>query len=190
MGIIPTLGAGLATSLPAWPWCSIGAGGAFGGGGGVGLASEELLWEETDAGLELLVLVVEEVLALDGPLMPGLPVGGLASGLELLGQTWADRARSLGYGRGRTGRGLLGPGQERGRRSVRPGGRGMLHRHVARCSRGRTRKPESRTGLPYFPHISFAISLNFGWSVWGFRSHRRPACPAVAAPFVEASSTP
>src|SRR5512146_2120020 len=34
--------------------------------------------------------------------------------------------------------------------------------------------PEEDHQRAYFPHISFAISLNFGWSVWGFRSHRRP----------------
>jgi hypothetical protein len=71
--------------LSTWSRRSRGSGGAVGGGRRVGLATEELLFEEPDAGLELLVLCMEELLSLDSALVHGLPVGGLTPGLERLG---------------------------------------------------------------------------------------------------------
>ena len=95
---VPAFRPRLSPLLSAGSWGSRGSGGAVGGGRRVGPAPEELLFEEPDAGLELLVLLVEEPLSLDSAMVHGLPVGSLAPGLELLGQAWADRARSQGDG--------------------------------------------------------------------------------------------
>src|SRR5512142_1002595 len=132
------------TLLAAWPRRPIGASGALSGGRGVGLAPEELLLAEAELGLEPGDLLVELGLACDGAVEPGLVVSGLPPGLELLGQPGADWARPLGDGGSRTGRGLIVPVQERDRSGIKPGSRGLLRRHVARCSRGRVGKPESR----------------------------------------------
>jgi L-aminopeptidase/D-esterase-like protein len=98
VGVVPAFRSWLSPALSAGAWGSGRGDGAVARGGGIGLASEELLFQGADAGVELLVLLVEEFLALDGPLMQGVPVGGLPPGLELLSQPWADRARSLGDG--------------------------------------------------------------------------------------------
>jgi hypothetical protein len=82
--------------LSAPPWRGGARCDALDGGRGVGLAPEELLLAEAELGLEPSDLVFERRLAFDGPLMHGLPVGGLAPGLELLGQAWADRTGPLG----------------------------------------------------------------------------------------------
>src|SRR5439155_10889981 len=87
-----------------------------GGRSGFRLASEEPLLEAADAGLEALVFLVEELFALDGPPVHGLPVSGLAPGLEFLSQAWADRTGTLGNG----GSGTDGTGRRRGRRRRGP----------------------------------------------------------------------
>ena len=98
VGVVAAFGSWLSPLLSAGSWRSSRAGGPVAGGRGIGLATEELLFEGTDAGVKLLVLLVEEFFALDGSVMHGLPVGGLSPGLELLSQAGADRARSLGNG--------------------------------------------------------------------------------------------
>ena len=148
VGVVPAFRSWLSPSLSARSRRSGRSVGSVDGGRSLGLAPEELLFEEADPGVELLVLLIEEWLAWDGPLMHGLPVGSLTPGLELLGQAWADRARPLGNGGSRTGRGLIVPSREGDRRGVRPGSRRMLNRHAARCKRRRAGKPESRMGLP------------------------------------------
>src|SRR5512135_2059977 len=148
VGVVPAFGSWLSPSLSAGSRRSGRSGGAVDGGPRLGFAPEELLFEGADAGVELLVLLVEELLALDGPLMHGLPVSSLAPGLELLGQPWADRARPLGNGGSQTGRGVVVPSREGDRRGVRPGSRQMPNKHAARCNRRRAGKPGSRTGLP------------------------------------------
>jgi hypothetical protein len=83
-----------------------------GGSGGLGLSAEELLLAEPEEGLKPLDLGLELGLAIEGAAMHSLPVGGLAPGLELLLQAWADRTGALGDGRG----GADGTGQLIGRR--------------------------------------------------------------------------
>jgi len=104
-------------------------------------AEAELGWETSD-------LVVEFRLTLDGPLMPGLPVGGLSPGLELLSQTGTDRARPQGDGGSGADRNVPVPVRKRDRDRIRPGGRRKLRRHDARCNRGQAGKPERRMVLP------------------------------------------
>ena len=72
--------------------------------------------DDLAAGLEALILLVEEFFPLDGPPMHGLPVGGLAPGLEFLLQARADRTGALGKGRG----GADGTGRRRGQRRRGP----------------------------------------------------------------------
>src|SRR5512135_715249 len=172
VGVVTAFGPRPPSLLSAGPWRSPHGGWAVGGGRRIGLASEELLFEGPDAGLELLVLLVEELLALDGPLVHGLPVGGPAPGLELRFQTWAARARSQGGGGSRTGRGVVVPSQEGDRRGVRPGGRRRLNRHAAGCNRRWAGKPESRTGLPKLYYFCWTNLLNP--TVWG-RADEAPA---------------
>jgi hypothetical protein len=105
MRVVPSFGPWLPPALSARSRRSGRSVGTGDGGRSLGLASEELLFEGPDAGVELLVLLGEELLAPEGPLVHGLPVGGLSPGLELLFQAWTDRARRLRDGRSRTGRG-------------------------------------------------------------------------------------
>jgi hypothetical protein len=74
---------------------------------GLGLAAEELLLAEAKQGLKAVDLGWELGLALEGAAMHGLPIGGLAPGLELLLQAWTNRTGALGNrrsGTDRTGR--------------------------------------------------------------------------------------
>ena len=80
VGIVAAFGSRPPPLLSAAPWRADGGRDTLDGGWRVGLASEELLFEGPDAGVKVLVLDVEELLALDGPLVHGLPVGGLAPG--------------------------------------------------------------------------------------------------------------
>ena len=71
--------------------------------GGLGLSAEELLLAEPDQSLESVDLGLELGLAFEGAAMHGLPVGGLAPGLELLLQARANRTGALGQRRCGTG---------------------------------------------------------------------------------------
>src|SRR5207244_4666627 len=78
-----------AALLAAWPaaW-GLGAVRSLargGGGGGFGLAAEELLLAETHQGFEFGDPLFKACFALDGALVLGLPAGGLPPGLRLLG---------------------------------------------------------------------------------------------------------
>jgi hypothetical protein len=100
MGIVSPFGTGLAGLLTSGPtrW-RVGGGGERGrrlGGGGLGLSTEELLFAEAEESLEPGDLGLELGLACEGAAMLGLPVGGLAPGLELLLQAWANRTGALG----------------------------------------------------------------------------------------------
>src|SRR5512135_299485 len=162
MGIIAAFGSRFPALLAAWPRRPIGASGALSGGRGVGLAPEELLLAEAELGLEPGDFLVELGLACHGAVEHGVVVSGLPPGLELLGQPRADWARLLGDGGSRTGRGLIVPVQERDRSGIKPGNQGLLRRHVARCSRGRVGKPESRMGLPNLYAIAFPTTGHRG----------------------------
>src|SRR5271170_4215420 len=72
--------------------------------GGLGLATEELLLAKTDQRLEPLDLDLEFGLALQGPGVLGLVVGGLTKRLEILIQSRANRTRALRQGRSRADR--------------------------------------------------------------------------------------
>jgi hypothetical protein len=74
VGVVATFGSRLSPLLSAGSRRSGRAGGAVAGGGRIGLATEELLFEATDAGVELLVLLAEEFLPSDGSVMQGLPI--------------------------------------------------------------------------------------------------------------------
>ena len=127
--------------------------------GAVGLAPEELLFAEPDAGVELLVLLVEESLALDGALVHGLPVGGLTPGLELLGQAWADRARPLGDGGSRAGRvSSCRAGRETGEASGQEVGGGSTGMPPVVIADG---QESQRVGWVYRSFTSSGISLEF-----------------------------
>src|SRR5947209_4763793 len=117
VGIVASSGPRLARLLASGPtrW-RVGRGGERGRrpgrGGGLGLSTEELLLAEAQEGLEPLDFGLELGLAFEGAAMLGLPVGGLAPGLELLLQARADRTGALGDGRGGAG----GTGRRLGRR--------------------------------------------------------------------------
>jgi hypothetical protein len=117
MGIITPLGPRLAGLLASGPTRWLGGrggerGGRWGRGGGLGLSTEELLLAEAEEGMKPLELGLELGLACEDAAMLGLPVGGLAPGLELLLQAWADRTGAVGDGRSRADR----SGQRFGRR--------------------------------------------------------------------------
>jgi hypothetical protein len=94
-------------------------GGGSGRGGGLGLAAEELLLAEAELGLESVDLGLELGLAFQGSAMHGLPVGGLAPGLELLLEAGANRTRALRDGGSRAEGGRCRVGRRgRGAESV------------------------------------------------------------------------
>ena len=62
------------------------------GGGGFALLAVELLFEVANAGLESLGFQSEQAFAFFGLGVHGLPIGRETEGLELLGQTRANRA--------------------------------------------------------------------------------------------------
>ena len=108
-GIIASLRTRLAALLASGPtrWrCGGGGdrGRGFGHGGGLGLSTEELLLAEAEQRLKAVDLGLELGLAFEGATMHGLPVGGLAPGLELLLQTRANRTGTLRQRRGGTDR--------------------------------------------------------------------------------------
>jgi hypothetical protein len=123
VGVIASRGPGVTGLLAARsPWRRIGVGwigGRRGGGrGGLGLAAEELLLTKPEQGLESIDLGLEFGLALEGAAMHGLPVGGLAPGLELLLEARANRTGALRQRRGGTDR--SDERSSRGRTSARP----------------------------------------------------------------------
>jgi hypothetical protein len=100
VGIITPLGTGPAVLLAAGPSRrglrrGRPRGRRFGRGGGLGLSTEELLLAHAEQRLQAVDLGLELGLTREGAAMHGLPVGGLAPGLELLLQAWANRARTL-----------------------------------------------------------------------------------------------
>jgi hypothetical protein len=110
MGIITSLGTGLAGLLTSVPtrW-RVGRGGERCGrlgGGGLGFSAEELLLAEAEEGLKPVDLGLEFGLAFEGAAMHGLPVGGLAPGLELLLQARANRTGAVGDGWSRADRSI------------------------------------------------------------------------------------
>jgi hypothetical protein len=117
VGIITSFGTGLAGLLASGPtrW-RVGRGGERGGrwgrSSGLGFSTEELLLTEAEQSLKPLDLSFELGLACEGAAMLGLPVGGLAPGLEFLLQAWANRTGAMGDGRSRADR----SGQRFGRR--------------------------------------------------------------------------
>ena len=58
------------------------------------------------------ILCLQQVFALQGAVVHGLPVAGLSPGLELLGQAWANGAGAVRDGGGRAGRGMVMPGRK------------------------------------------------------------------------------
>src|SRR5262249_38483815 len=139
--VITPFGARLPRSLTPRVLRSGRAGRALSRGRGVGLAPEELLLPQAKLGLERGDLFFEQGLTSHGAIEHRLVVCGLAPGLELLGQAWANRARSLRDG----GRGA---GRQGIRSGVRPGDEAILGGHGARCNRRRAGEPEPRMGLP------------------------------------------
>ena len=110
MGMIAASRPRLATLLPAWPrlggvsaWDTSGVDGS-GRCGGLGLAPEELLLAKPEQSLELLDLLLELSLAIEGTSVHGLPVAGKPVRLELLLQPRADRTGTLRQRRGGTDR--------------------------------------------------------------------------------------
>jgi len=82
-------------------------------GSAFGFTAEQALLEGADLGLERIDLLVEQLLALQGTLVQGLPKGGLTPGLELGGQARADGTRARGQRRGTALRGGLRKERER-----------------------------------------------------------------------------
>ena len=163
VGVIATLRSGLARLLAARSGRGrlgrIACRGSIGttGGGGFALLAVESVFEVTDAGLEFLVVLSEQAFAFFGLGVHGVPVGRETEGLELLGETRANRA-----GPGRVGRsGANGQRRRRrgGRRDVDTNdgdsfgretvdARGKILSHEPRCSPTRATRPDGRTGLP------------------------------------------
>ena len=108
VGVIAALGTWPTGSLAARPTRRVGAGRIRGRRscrrGGLGLTPEELLLAKTDQRLEPLDLDFELGLALQGPGVLGLVVGGLTKRLEIPIQPRANRTRTLRQGRSRTDR--------------------------------------------------------------------------------------
>src|SRR6516165_901970 len=110
--------------------------GRWGQGGadaGLGLAAEELLLTEAELGAELFDLLFEEGLALHGAVVHGLPVAGLAPGLELHGEARAHGTGAVGKQGRRAGRGSRRGGQ-RDPRGLRADRATRRDGHAGRCS--------------------------------------------------------
>jgi hypothetical protein len=107
--------------------------GRCGGGAGLYLAAEELLFAETQLGAELFVLLPQQGFALEGALVHGLPVAGGSPGLEFLGEAWTHRTRAIGQGRSGATRGRRGS-QQRHPRRVKGDSGTRLDGHDDRCS--------------------------------------------------------
>jgi hypothetical protein len=95
------------------------------------VATEELLFAEAELGLEFGVFFLEESFALEGALMHGLPISGLAIGFELVSETWTDGTRALGQGRSGASRRVGGP--QNGKRKEERIGRRRRGGHANRC---------------------------------------------------------
>src|SRR5262249_17940537 len=103
VGMVAARVSGLAWLLAARP-VGLGLGlGLTGGGMALALGAEELLLTESELGAERLILSARCGLRGQGHLVHALPVGGRAIRLELLGKSWADRARPFRQRRRGTG---------------------------------------------------------------------------------------